>query len=121
MVIDSRIPRPKCYLNADALIANLKDRFRDVTDHRRQASSDYSMTDTLTAALAMFSLKELQRGGMLKKWEFDDGHYLLSIDGNCLERKIGGKTQYHQQGMTGDRIASRKHDEAAPKQSSPLK
>ena len=133
MVVDSRIPRPKRYLNADALIANLKTRFGDVPDNRRQASCDYSITDTLTAALAMFSLKEpsllsfeergdeesidrlfgikhvpsdsqmreildgieieplneafadlfheLQRGGMLKKWEFDDGHYLLSIDG----------------------------------------
>jgi hypothetical protein len=163
MVVDNRIPRPKRYLNADAMIASLRIRFGDVPDRRRQASCDYSMTDTITAAFAMFSLKEpsllsfeergdeeaidrlfgiqhvpsdsqmreildgieiealnqafadlffeLQRSGMLKKWEFDRGHYLLSIDGtgyfcsskircrHCLERKVGGSTQYHHQAV----------------------
>lgn len=163
MRVDPKIPRPKRYLNADALIALLKDRFGDVPDSRRQTSCDYSMADTLTAAFAMFSLKEpsllsfqeqvdeqaidqlfgiehvpsdsqmreildgieveslnqafadlfheLQRGGMLKKWEFDRGHYLLSIDGtgyfcsskihcnHCLERKVGGSIQYHHQAV----------------------
>jgi hypothetical protein len=159
MVADVKIPVPKRYLNADSLIASLRNRFDEVLDHRRKASCAYSMTDTLTAAFAMFSLKEpsllsfeercdeeaidrlygidqvpsdsqmreildgidleplneafadlfyeLQRGGVLKKWEFDRGHYLLSIDGtgyfcsskvrckHCLERKVGGSSQYH--------------------------
>ncbi len=58
MVADFKNPRPKKYLNADALITLLRNRFDDVADRRRKASCDYSMTDTLTAALAMFSLKE---------------------------------------------------------------
>ncbi len=159
MLPDVRIPRPRRFLSADGLISILRNRFADVPDQRRKASCDHSMVDTLTAAFAMFSLKEpsllsfeergdeysikrlygidkvpsdtqmrdildgidieplneafadlfheLQRGGVLKKWEFDNGHYLLSIDGtgyfcstkincpHCLERKIGGKTQYH--------------------------
>ena len=163
MFVDQKIPRPKRYLNADSLIASLKARFDTVPDRRQQASCSYSMTDTLTAAFAMFSLKEpsllsfeergdeeaidqlfgiqripsdsqmreildgieieplnqafadlfheLQRGGVLKKWEFDDGHYLLSIDGtghfcsskicckHCLERKVGGAVQYHHQAV----------------------
>lgn len=159
MAADVKIPVPKRYLNADSLIAALRNRFDEVLDHRRKASCAYSMTDTLTAAFAMFSLKEpsllsfeercdeeaidrlfgidqvpsdsqmreildgidleplneafadlfyeLQRGGVLKKWEFDRGHYLLSIDGtgyfcsskvrckHCLERTVGGSSQYH--------------------------
>jgi len=163
MVVDTRLPRPKRYLNADYLIAIVKDRFGDVPDGRRQTSVQYSMADTLTAGFAMFSLKEpsllsfeeradeeaidrlfgidqvpsdsqmreildgidveplgeafadlfheLQRGGVLKKWEFDQGHYLLSIDGtghfcssaicckHCLERKVGTSIQYHHQAV----------------------
>ena len=163
MVADTRLPRPRKYLNADSLIAILKARFGDVPDKRREASVRYSMADTLTAAIAMFSLKEpsllsfeeradeeaidrlygidqipsdsqmreildgieidslneafvdlfyeLQRGGVLKKWEFDQGHYLLSIDGtghfcssairckHCLQRKVGKSIQYHHQAV----------------------
>ena len=159
MIADFKIPSPKRYLNADSLIATLRDRFDAVADVRRQASCQFSLTDTLTTAFAMFSLKEpsllsfeercdeeaidrlfgidkvpsdsqmreildgidieplneafadlfyeLQRGGMLKKWVFDRGHYLLSIDrtgyfcsskvrcNHCLERKVGGSTPYH--------------------------
>src|SRR6056297_2286375 len=159
MVADFSIPRRKRYLNADSLIASLRNRFGDVPDVRRERSCMYSMADALTAAFAMFSLKEpsllsfeerrdeetidrlfgikqvpsdsqmreildgidieplneafadlfyeLQRGGMLKRWVFHEGHYLLSIDGtgyfcsskvrckHCLERKVGGSVQYY--------------------------
>ena len=157
-------PRPRRYLSADALITLLRKRFDLVIDGRRQSSVVYSMTDTLTAAFAMFSLKqpsllefqdrkdepaikklyqlenvpsdssmreildeidveqlnecfadvfyELQRGGVLKDFVFDDGHYLLATDGteyfcsdkvhceHCLERKVSsGKTQYYHQAV----------------------
>lgn len=51
-------PRSRRYLSADALIALLRNRFDAIEDHRRQASILYSLTDTLMAAFAMFSLKE---------------------------------------------------------------
>ena len=163
MAADFKVPRPRRYLNADHLIARLRDRFSKVADARRKTSDGYTMTDTLASAFAMFSLKEpsllsfeersneesierlfgvkkvpsdtqmrtildgidieplnqafadlfyeLQRGGVLKKWEFDRGHYLLAIDGtghfcsskirckHCLERKVGESTQYHHQAV----------------------
>jgi len=58
MVGSVSLPKPKKYLNADALIAVLRRRFDDVGDTRRSRSVTYSLTDTLTAAMAMFSLKE---------------------------------------------------------------
>jgi hypothetical protein len=163
MINHGTIPRVRRHLNADALIQLLRERFRDVPDKRR--SPEYSMVDTLTAAFAMFSLKEpsllnfekragaeegigrlygidrvpcdstmreildgidieplneafadlfheLQRSGMLKKWVFDEGHYLLAIDGtghfcsstihcpHCLEKKSrNGTIQYHHQAV----------------------
>jgi hypothetical protein len=51
-------PRTRRYLSADALIALLRKRFDAVPDRRRQTSIVYSLTDTLMAAFAMFSLKE---------------------------------------------------------------
>lgn len=58
MVGSVSLPKPKKYLNADALIATVKRRFDDVKDIRKRRSVDYTLTDTLTAAMAMFSLKE---------------------------------------------------------------
>ena len=160
MVQDIRIPRVRRYLNADFLIQVLRDRFHDVADDRRGNSVGYSMVDTLTAAFAMFSLKEpsllrfeqrtieeegiarlygidrvpsdstmreildgidleplneafadifyqLQRSGMLKKWVFDEGHYLMAIDGtghfcstkihceHCLTKQSRNGTIYY--------------------------
>ena len=52
---------------------------------------------------------EVQRGGDLKKWRFDDKYYLLAIDGSgyfcsdkvscpqCLVRNKGGKQQFYHQ------------------------
>lgn len=52
------LPKPRRGLSADALIETLRRRFQDVPDHRRQASCDYSMSDTLMSAFAMFATKE---------------------------------------------------------------
>ena len=49
---------PRRRLRADALIGMLRSRFEDVADCRRQSSVNYSMTDTLMSAFAMFSLKD---------------------------------------------------------------
>jgi len=153
---------PRRYLGADALIGRLRRRFSEVPDGRRPCSVTYSMTDTLTSAFAMFSLKdpsllafeergpdraikklyqidrvpsdssmreildgidieplnecfadvfsELQRGGVLKQYVFDKGHYLVAVDGTgyfcsskircpqCMERKSrnGGIQYVHQ-------------------------
>jgi len=55
---------------------------------------------------------ELQRGGVLKDFVFDDGYYLIAIDGtghfcsttirceHCLEKKSkSGRTEYHHQAV----------------------
>jgi len=55
---------------------------------------------------------QLQRSGMLKKWVFDEGHYLLAIDGtgyfcstkihcpHCLQKKSkNGTIEYHHQAV----------------------
>lgn len=52
------LPKPRRGLSADALIETLRRRFQDVPDHRRQASCDYTMSDTLMSAFAMFATKE---------------------------------------------------------------
>ena len=57
-MVEQRIPRPRRFLSADALIGVLKTRFELVPDRRRQSSITYSLPDTLLAAFAMFSLKE---------------------------------------------------------------
>ena len=126
-------PKPRRFLNTDALIQLLRRRFSDIKDRRASENITYSLVDTLMAAFAMFSLKspsllafekqteepfirklyglaniprdstmreildgieieplnqafadifhELQRGGILKQFEFHDGHYLLLMDG----------------------------------------
>jgi len=163
MVGSISLTKPKKYLNADALIATVKRRFDDVKDTRKSRSVGYTLTDTLTAAMAMFSLKEpsllafedrrdepaikklfqidkiasdstmreildgididplneafadlfyeLQRGGMLKKWCFHDGYYLLAVDGTghfsfskvhckyCLQKNSKSGTIYHHQAV----------------------
>jgi len=163
MVGSISLPKPKKHLNADALIATVKRRFDDVKDTRKSRSVGYTLTDTLTAAMAMFSLKEpsllafedrrdepaikklfqidkiasdstmreildgididplneafadlfyeLQRGGMLKKWCFHDGYYLLAVDGtghfssskvhckHCLQKNSKSGTIYHHQAV----------------------
>lgn len=58
MLKDVSLPHVRRHLNADALIALLRDRFGDVADGRRQESVEHTMVDTLSAAFAMFSLKE---------------------------------------------------------------
>src|SRR6056297_54406 len=55
---DFNSPCTRRYLNADALIRLLRRRFADVPDARQQSSVTYPMVDTLTAAFAMFSLKD---------------------------------------------------------------
>ena len=52
------LPKPKKHLNANALIAAIRRRFDDVQDTQRIRSVVYNLTDTLNAAMAMFSLKE---------------------------------------------------------------
>lgn len=55
---------------------------------------------------------ELQRGGVLKQFVFDDGYYLIAVDGTeyfssdtihcsqCMQRKVGAdKTQYYHQAV----------------------
>jgi hypothetical protein len=55
---------------------------------------------------------ELQRGGVLKDFMLDNGHYLVAVDGTeyfcsdtihcpqCLQRRVGGdKTQYYHQAV----------------------
>lgn len=54
----AKIPNPRRFLSADALIAGLRRRFQDVPDRRQASGTKYSMTDTLMAAFAMFSLKD---------------------------------------------------------------
>lgn len=163
-MLQPRIPQPRRYLSADALIILLRTRFEAVPDRRRQSSATYSMADALAGAFAMFSLKEpsllafqnkkdqpaikklyqldkvpsdstmreildgaeidqlneafadvfyeLQRGGVLKQFVFDDGHYLVAVDGTeyfcsdtvhcpqCMQRKVSDdKTQYYHQAV----------------------
>lgn len=50
--------RPRRYLSADALIKLLRKWFEVVPDGRDKDSITYTMADTLSAAFAMFSLKE---------------------------------------------------------------
>lgn len=52
------LPKPRRGLFAYALMETLRRRFNDVPDHRRQASCDYSMSDTLMSEFAMFATKE---------------------------------------------------------------
>ena len=52
------LPKPRRFLSADGLIETLRRRFDDVPDHRKSNNVRFSMTDTLTAALAMFALKD---------------------------------------------------------------
>lgn len=60
---------------------------------------------------------ELQRGGVLREYVFDEGYYLVAIDGtghfcsskircdHCLERTTrGGQTQYHHQAVVATLI-----------------
>lgn len=54
----AKIPNPRRFLSADALIDRLRRRFQDVPDRRQASGTKYSMTDTLMAAFAMFSLKD---------------------------------------------------------------
>lgn len=80
------------------------------SDSQMRAILDGIDIETLNEAFADL-FYEVQRGGVLKKWEFDRGHYLLSIDGtgyfcsskvhckHCLERKVGGSLQYHHQAV----------------------
>lgn len=55
---ETDLPKPRHGLSADALIETLRRRFQDVPDRRRQASCEYSMSDTLMSAFAMFATKE---------------------------------------------------------------
>ena len=52
------LPKSKRYLSADGLIEILRKRFDLVPDRRRQNSITYSLSNTLMAAFAMFSLKD---------------------------------------------------------------
>ena len=58
MINEIDLPRPRRGLSADALIETLRQRFLDVPDNRRQSSCEYSMSDTLMSAFAMFATKE---------------------------------------------------------------
>lgn len=58
MATASLPPNTRRYLSADGMVEILRSRFGKVPDHRRACAVDYSMTDTLTSAYAMFSLKD---------------------------------------------------------------
>ena len=54
----STLPKPRRGLSADSLIDTLRRRFLEVPDKRRTRSCDYTMSDTLMSAFAMFVTKE---------------------------------------------------------------
>ena len=57
-MIYADLPKPRRFLSADGLIQTLRRRFDDVPDRRKSNNVRFTMTDTLTAALAMFALKD---------------------------------------------------------------
>ncbi len=68
----AEIPNPRRFLSANALIAGLRRRFQEVPDRREASGTKYSMTDTLMAAFAMFSLAlfPLNDSSTLRCWPF---------------------------------------------------
>ena len=81
------LPKPRRGLSADALVDTIRRRFEDVTDHRREASCTYSMSDTLMSAFAMFATKE---PSMLS---FEDHHRELHIEKPFGISKVPSDTQ----------------------------
>ena len=107
---------PRKFLSADSLIQGLRERFEEIQDSRRSASVTQHRTildevppGELDQCFADI-FYELQRGGELEGFVFDDGHYLLAIDGtgcfcstkiscpHCLVKNSkSGKTEYSHQ------------------------
>jgi hypothetical protein len=164
MTTQTLSPRTRRFLSADAMFKSLRNRFDQIEDSRRATHISHLLSDALSAALAMFSLKDpsllafqdrlddpslknifgiksipsdsqmrdmldpiefeqlneafadifadLQQGGVLKKFKFSGGQYLVAIDGtgyfsstnihceNCLEKKSSdGKTRFAHQAV----------------------
>lgn len=83
----ANLPKPRRGLSADALLDTLRRRFQDVIDPRRQASCQYSMSDTLMSAFAMFATKE---PSMLS---FEDHHRELHIEKPFKIDRVPSDTQ----------------------------
>ena len=87
MINTTNLPKPRRGLSADALHETLRRRFQDVPDLRRQASCQYSMSDTLMSAFAMFATKE---PSMLS---FEDHHRELHIEKPFKIERVPSDTQ----------------------------
>ncbi len=183
------VPQARKDLSMTGLLATVRGAFETVPDTRRAASVKFSMSDTLSSALAMFSLKyssllrfdsemradagtvrhnlstlfgvskapcdtqmreildpvdpallrpafralhsTLQRGNALKNFAWDDGKYLLSIDGTglfassniscqhcCVKKRKSGDEFYHQ--LLPAAIVHPEHKRALPLDFEPI-
>ena len=85
--------QPRKYLSIDALIQGLRERFEAIPDPRRSASTDYSLADSLMAAFAMFSLKEVkQRFSWVTQLKVDSEIVLKLVRGGRTRWKIENET-----------------------------